>query len=130
MYKIYQGTKLIGITEDDKYVKRGRDGALIPCEKADADGMMFLGTYYDKATATKAHDLSVSEIASEIPAGTKVEANPTGTASTDLTKLKVGSTIYGIPEDVEANPTGDATVQLTKIKIGSVIYSLTALSEG
>ena len=31
--------------------------------------------------------------------GTDVVANPEGTATTDLTKLKVDDTIYGIPED-------------------------------
>ena len=60
--------------------------------------------------------------------GTTVVANPEGEASADLTKLKVDSTIYGIPEavDVEANPSGTATTDLTKLKVDSTIYGIPA----
>ena len=55
-----------------------------------------------------------------------IEANPSGAAGSDLSKLKVGSNIYGIQTGttVVANPQGTATAQLTKISIGGVIYSL------
>ena len=59
---------------------------------------------------------------------TNVVANPSGTASTDLTKLQVGNDIYDIPQssgtDVEANPTGTATDDLDTIRIGNTIYDI------
>lgn len=59
---------------------------------------------------------------------TNVVANPSGTGSTDLTKLQVGSDIYNIPQgsgtDVEANPTGTATDDLDTIRIGNTIYDI------
>ena len=57
---------------------------------------------------------------------TAVEANPEGEASTDLTKLTVGETIYAIPEAtaVEANPEGEASTDLTKLTVGSTIYAI------
>ena len=63
--------------------------------------------------------------------GTTVVANPEGTATADLNKLQVGSSIYGIPEgtDVEANPTGSATADLTKLKVGSDIYGIPDTSD-
>lgn len=59
----------------------------------------------------------------------KVEANPTGEATEELTKITIGDTTYSIPEGtegtvVEGNPSGDATVELTKLKIGDTIYSI------
>ena len=58
--------------------------------------------------------------------GTTVVANPEEEATTDLTKLQVESTIYGIPEgtEVEANPSGTATTDLTKLQVGSTIYGI------
>ena len=56
--------------------------------------------------------------------GTTVVANPSGTATADLEKLQVGSTIYGIPDEVVANPSGTATVELETLQVGSTIYSL------
>ena len=57
---------------------------------------------------------------------TNIEANPSGEATEELTKITIGDTVYSIPEGtvVEGNPTGDATVELTKLKIGNTIYSL------
>lgn len=54
-----------------------------------------------------------------------VEANPSsGTASEDLTKLKVGTTIYGVSQ-VEANPSGSATAgNLTKLGVNGNIFSI------
>lgn len=60
---------------------------------------------------------------------TNIEANPSGEATEELTKITIGGTTYFIPEStegtvVEANPSGDATVELTKLKIGDTIYSI------
>lgn len=57
--------------------------------------------------------------------GTTVIANPSGTATADLNKLQVGSTIYGIPStEVVANPSGTPTNDLNTIEIGSTIYNV------
>ena len=59
--------------------------------------------------------------------GTDVEANPEGTATTDLEKLKVGETIYGIPEgtNVVANPTLAGTESaLTGLQVGDTKYAV------
>ena len=58
--------------------------------------------------------------------GTVVEANPQDQATTDLTKLKVANTIYGIPQGtaVEANPSGEGTADLTKLRVGNTIYDI------
>ena len=59
--------------------------------------------------------------------GTEVVANPTGTATSDLEKLKVGETIYGIPEgtNVVANPTLAGTESaLTGLEVGSTKYKV------
>lgn len=58
--------------------------------------------------------------------GTTVVANPSGTATTDLTKLQVGSSIYGIPEGttVVANPSSTATADLEKLQVGSTVYEI------
>lgn len=63
---------------------------------------------------------------------TNIEANPSGEATEELTKITIGDTTYSIPEGtegtegtvVEGNPSGDATVELTKLKIGDTIYSI------
>lgn len=60
---------------------------------------------------------------------TNIEANPSGEATEELTKITIGDTTYSIPEGtegtvVEANPSGEATVELTKLKIGDTIYSI------
>lgn len=52
-----------------------------------------------------------------------VDANPSSSAAEDLTKLTVGDTTYGIPA-VEANPSSSATEDLTKLTVGSTTYSL------
>ena len=59
--------------------------------------------------------------------GADVEANPEGTATTDLEKLKVGETIYGIPEgtNVVANPTLAGTESaLTGLQVGDTKYAV------
>ena len=59
--------------------------------------------------------------------GADVEANPEGTATTDLTKLKVDDTIYGIPEgtNVVANPTLAGTEgALTGLQVGDTKYAV------
>ena len=63
---------------------------------------------------------------------TNIEANPSGEATEELTKLTIGGTTYSIPEGtvVEGNPSGDATVELTKLKIGDTIYSIPQGSGG
>lgn len=58
-----------------------------------------------------------------------VVANPSGTGSTDLSKLKVGNDIYNIPSggggtEVEANPSEPATDDLNTIKIGNTVYDI------
>ena len=59
--------------------------------------------------------------------GADVEANPEGTATADLTKLKVDDTIYGIPEGTEvvANPTLAGTESaLTGLQVGDTKYAV------
>ena len=59
--------------------------------------------------------------------GADVEANPEGEATTDLTKLKVDDTIYGIPEGTEvvANPTLAGTESaLTGLQVGDTKYKV------
>lgn len=56
--------------------------------------------------------------------GTEVEGNPSGgTSSGDLTRLKIGSTIYDV-SNVEANPSSSASTTLNKIGIDGTVYSL------
>ena len=58
--------------------------------------------------------------------GADVEANPEGTATEDLEKLKVGETIYGIPPVVGANPVLAGTEPaLTGLQIGDTKYAVT-----
>jgi len=61
--------------------------------------------------------------------GTTVVANPSGTASADLNKLQVGSSIYNIAGAV-ANPSGTATAELSKVQIGSTIYAIPTANLG
>ena len=60
-----------------------------------------------------------------------IEANPSSSGSTDLTKLKVGSTTYNIPSgggsDVTGNPSSTATSYLEKIKIGNTTYDTSSI---
>ena len=61
------------------------------------------------------------------PEGTTVIANPTGTATNDLTKLQVGEDVYNIPSGgttVVANPIQPALAALTKLQVESTIYSI------
>lgn len=55
-----------------------------------------------------------------------IEANPSDTASANLTKLKVGANTYGIQNGTEVipNPSGTPTAVLDKISIGGVVYSI------
>ena len=64
--------------------------------------------------------------------GTTVVANPTGTATDDLTKLQVEDTIYAIPEGTEvvANPTLAGTeAALNGLQVGDTKYKVEAGSE-
>lgn len=55
--------------------------------------------------------------------GTTVVPNPSGAATADLKKVKIGSSIYAIPEPTP-NPAGEATEELEKLQIGSDIFSI------
>lgn len=65
-----------------------------------------------------------------------VEANPSGSASTDLTKIAIGGTNYNIPSGgggttVVANPSGSATAgDLEKLQVGNDIYSVPSGGSG
>lgn len=111
MYKIFQNDKLIGITEDDKYARRADNGRLVSCGKKDAEGVMFKGTFYKDATVVESIDLSVSEILSEIvfPVVPTVVANPSGAATTDLSKIQVGSTIYSVGSSTAISAVASST---------------------
>lgn len=58
--------------------------------------------------------------------GTTVVPNPTGEPTDDLNTVKIGSTIYDIPEGTEvvANPERTAEETLTKLQVGDEIYSV------
>jgi len=63
-----------------------------------------------------------------------VEANPSGTASTDLTKIAIGGTNYNIPSGgsgttVIPNPQGTPTGELNTIQIGNDIYEIPTSSD-
>lgn len=65
--------------------------------------------------------------------GGSVVANPSGSATDDLTKIQIDSTIYDLPDSgttVVANPSGSATDELEKVQIGSTVYSLPKNEEG
>ena len=60
-----------------------------------------------------------------IEPGTVVEGNPSGSGfNTLLTKIKIGSSKYKLPNQVNANPEGEATSNLTKLEIGSAIFGI------
>lgn len=75
-------------------------------------------------------DTAINTRIDNLPTPETVIANPSGTGTTDLSKLQVGSTIYNVPSgggsgtDVEANPSGTATADLTKLRVGTDIYSI------
>lgn len=55
-----------------------------------------------------------------------VEANPSGTASSELTKLRIGDSIYSLPDGVNvvANPQQTGTIDLTSIQIDQTVYNI------
>lgn len=62
---------------------------------------------------------------------TNVVANPSGTASTDLTKLQVGNNIYNVSQGgggstVVPNPVGEPSTRLIKIGIDGTVYAVSA----
>lgn len=89
-------------------------------------------SYVDNAVAPKANASDVTSALALKADKTEiidVVANPSGTGSTDLTKLKVGNDIYNIPSggggtEVEANPSEPATDDLNTIKIGETVYDI------
>lgn len=102
-------------------------------------------TYVDNAVAPKANTSDVntalalkantSDVTSALALKADktelidVEANPSDSGTADLTKLKVGNTIYDIPSggggtEVEANPSDPPTDDLTTIKIGDTVYDI------
>lgn len=94
--------------------------------KYEDDSLIASDIYYDnsisglEATNTQT---AIDEVCGNI---IEVEANPSGTATTELTKLGIDGAIYDIPvgSEVEANPSGTATTTLNKIEIDGVIYDL------
>ncbi len=66
------------------------------------------------------------------PTPTNVVANPSGTASTDLEKITIGSTNYNIPvgSEVIANPSGTSGTNLTRIKIDGTDYNISGGGSG
>ena len=68
----------------------------------------------------------IDDILTDASNVTNIEANPSGEATEELTKLTIGDTTYSIPEGtvVEGNPSGVATEELTKITIGDTTYSI------
>ena len=78
---------------------------------------------------TSSYSNGVLTLNSTASGGTTVVANPLGTASADLNKLQVGSSIYNIAGAV-ANPSGEATAELSKVQIGSTIYEIPTANLG
>lgn len=116
-------------TNADKYIVSGVTSAL--ADKVDKVAGKGLSTNDYDNTAKGIVDGVTSALANKADKSEiiDVEANPSGTGATDLTKLKVGDDIYNIPSGgggttVVANPSGTATDELEKIKIGQTIYSL------
>lgn len=117
-------------TNADKYIVSGVTSAL--ADKVDKVAGKGLSTNDYDNTAKGIVDGVTSALADKADKSEiiDVKANPTGTATTDLIKLKVGNDIYNIPSgggggtEVEANPSGTATDELEKIRIGQTIYSL------
>ena len=62
------------------------------------------------------------------PKGSEVEANPSGTGSTDLTKVAIDGVVYDIPSgggsSVEPNPQDIPTDTLNTIKIDDTTYNI------
>ena len=58
-----------------------------------------------------------------------VIANPTGAATTDLSKISIDGTVYGTSV-VKANPEGLATTSLSKVSIDGIVYDLVDSSIG
>ena len=51
-----------------------------------------------------------------------VIANPTGAATSDLSKISIDGTVYGTSV-VKGNPDGDTTADMTKISIDGTVYN-------
>lgn len=72
---------------------------------------------------------NIRELSDKIAAN-DVEGNPSGSGfNTLLTKIKIDSKKFKLPNQVEANPAGEATDALEKISIGSSIFSLAGGAE-
>ena len=57
--------------------------------------------------------------------GTVVTGNPSGSGfNTLLTKIKIGDSKYKLPDAVVANPEAEASTDLTKLTVGSTIYGI------
>jgi hypothetical protein len=85
-------------------------------------------------SGTKVADIDVDGNTSSLyaPTPTTVVANPSGTPSTDLEKITIGSTDYNIPvgSTVVANPTGTSGSDLTRIKIDGTDYNIPSGGSG
>ena len=88
------------------------------------------GTEYTAPPQSRIEDLLI-ELKEAIEAGgggggTTVVPNPTGSPTDTLDTVKIGSTIYDIPEgsEVEANPAETASETLSKIGIDGTVYSV------
>ena len=85
-------------------------------------------------SGTKVADIDVDGNTSSLyaPTPTTVVANPSGTPSTDLEKITIGSTDYNIPvgSTVVANPTGTSGSNLTRIKIDGTDYNIPSGGSG
>lgn len=81
------------------------------------------------SSGTKVADYAIDGISGELyaPTPTEIEANPSGTATTDLTAIQIENDIYSIPSGgttVVPNPTGTAIADLNSVQIGNDIYSI------
>lgn len=80
---------------------------------------------------TSSYSSGVLTLNSTASGGTTVVANPSGTASTNLTKLQVDSTIYSVDGiTVVANPSGTASESLSKLQVGNSIYEIPTANLG
>ena len=59
-----------------------------------------------------------------IPSGTKVIANPSGGSTTYLRLVSIDGSYYKIPSEVQGNPSNSAQVDLRRLKIGTVVYAI------
>lgn len=67
---------------------------------------------------------NIRELESKISAN-DVEGNPSGSGyNTLLTKMKIGGNKFKLPGQVVANPSGSATSEVTKLEVGGTIYSI------